>query len=62
MSESGDYSPGVWAGHDFSSARRTYDSHVGRMAQNHVLETPVSGARDQGIPRRRCRILLHGNR
>ncbi len=30
MSESGDYSPGVWAGHDFSSARRAYDSHVGR--------------------------------
>lgn len=30
MSESGDYTPGVWAGHDFSSARRTYDAHVGR--------------------------------
>lgn len=30
MSESGDYSPGVWAGHDFSSARKAYDSHAGR--------------------------------
>jgi hypothetical protein len=30
MSESGDYSPGVWKGHDFTSARRAYDSHVGR--------------------------------
>lgn len=30
MSESGDYSPGVWKGHDFTSARRTYDAHVGR--------------------------------
>lgn len=30
MSESGDYNPGPWAGHDFSSARRTYDAYVGR--------------------------------
>lgn len=30
MSESGDYSPGVWSGHDFASARKTYDAHVGR--------------------------------
>jgi len=30
MSESGDYSPGVWAGHDFKSARKTYDAYVGR--------------------------------
>lgn len=30
MSEAGDYSPGVWAGHDFSSARRSYNDHVGR--------------------------------
>ena len=30
MSESGDYSPGVWAGHDFASARRTYDASAGR--------------------------------
>lgn len=30
MSESGDYSPGVWAGHDFASARRAYDVTAGR--------------------------------
>jgi hypothetical protein len=28
MSEAGDYSPGVWAGHDFNSARRDYRSHA----------------------------------
>ena len=30
MSESGDYSPGPWKGHDFKSARATYDAYVGR--------------------------------
>lgn len=30
MSETADYNPGVWKGHDFKSARRSYDSHVGR--------------------------------
>lgn len=30
MSESGDYSPAAWTGHDFSDARAAYDSHVGR--------------------------------
>jgi len=30
MSESGDYSPGVWKGHDFASARRAYDVSAGR--------------------------------
>ena len=30
MSESGDYSPGVWAGHDFKSARSAYDASAGR--------------------------------
>lgn len=30
MSESGDYNPGVWKGHDFKSARATYDAYVGR--------------------------------
>jgi len=30
MSETADYNPGHWKGHDFSSARRTYDAHVGR--------------------------------
>lgn len=28
MSEAGDYSPGVWAGHDFNSARKSYASHA----------------------------------
>jgi hypothetical protein len=36
MSESGDYSPGPWAGHDFSSARRTYDAYVGRSYDDAV--------------------------
>lgn len=36
MSESGDYSPGVWAGHDFASARRTYDAYVGRSYSDAV--------------------------
>jgi len=30
MSEDYDYDPGDWKGHDFKSARRTYDSHAGR--------------------------------
>lgn len=30
MSESGDYSPGVWSGHDFASARKSYDATAGR--------------------------------
>jgi hypothetical protein len=30
MSESGDYDPGVWKGHDFTSARNSYDVHAGR--------------------------------
>ena len=30
MSEAGDFTPGVWAGYDFSSARKKYDVHVGR--------------------------------
>jgi len=30
MSESSDYSPGVWRGHNFSDARKKYDRHVGR--------------------------------
>jgi hypothetical protein len=30
MSESGDYNPGPWAGHDFASARASYDTYVGR--------------------------------
>lgn len=30
MSESGDYDPGQWAGHDFKEARKHYDQHAGR--------------------------------
>lgn len=30
MSESGDFSPGTWAGYDFKEERRKYDTHVGR--------------------------------
>jgi hypothetical protein len=30
MTESGDYDPGVWKGHDFKAARKQYDVHVGR--------------------------------
>ena len=30
MSESSDYTPGAWAGHDFGTARKKYDRHVGR--------------------------------
>lgn len=30
MSESADFNPGAWRGHDFGSARAHYDSHVGR--------------------------------
>jgi len=36
MSESGDYDPGPWRGHDFSSARRHYDVHVGRSYDDAV--------------------------
>jgi hypothetical protein len=30
MSESADYDPGHWTGHDFTSARAVYDTHVSR--------------------------------
>jgi hypothetical protein len=30
MSESNDYNPGDWAGHDFGAARKAYDAHAGR--------------------------------
>jgi len=30
MSETADYDPGHWKGHDFTSARKKYDAHVGR--------------------------------
>ena len=30
MAEDADYSPGTWAGHDFSAARKAYDANAGR--------------------------------
>lgn len=36
MSESGDYDPGIWRGHDFSEARKRYDVHVGRSYEDAV--------------------------
>lgn len=30
MSESGDYEPGIWSGHNFQRARSDYDQHAGR--------------------------------
>lgn len=36
MSESGDFDPGPWRGHDFHSAYRRYDSHVGRSYDDAV--------------------------
>lgn len=36
MSESGDYDPGPWRGHNFNTARKQYDSHVGRSYDNAV--------------------------
>jgi len=36
MSESGDYSPGAWSGHDFKSARAVYDRHAGRSYDDAV--------------------------
>ena len=36
MSESGDYDPGDWKGYDFSKAKKTYDTHVGRSYDDAV--------------------------
>lgn len=36
MSESGDYNPGVWSGHDFNSARRSYRSYAASSYTNAV--------------------------
>ncbi|HLC53044.1 MAG TPA: hypothetical protein VJK03_00730 [Candidatus Nanoarchaeia archaeon] len=47
MSESGDYDPGPWRGHDFSSARRHYDVHVGRSYDDAVS---VGKARKDVVP------------
>ena len=44
MSESGDYSPAAWSGHDFDDARRAYDSHAGRSYTD-ASTTTRSGAK-----------------
>ena len=36
MSEAGDFDPGPWQGHDFKSAKKKYDVHVGRSYQDAV--------------------------
>jgi len=43
MSESADYSPGDWAGYDFSAARKAYDVHVDR-SYNDAKEENVRAA------------------
>lgn len=43
MSESGDFDPGVWKGHDFSNARKAYDDHVGR-SYGDAVKTAVTSA------------------
>lgn len=44
MSESGDFNPGPWAGHDFASARRVYDAHVGRGYGGGTVDPDASGS------------------
>ena len=41
MSESGDYSPGAWSGHDFASARRSYRDHAS-MSLNKAVSRGVA--------------------
>lgn len=36
MSEAGDWDPGPWQGHDFTSAKKKYDVHVGRSYSDAV--------------------------
>lgn len=36
MSETADYDPGDWSGHDFASARKAYDAHVNRSYDDAV--------------------------
>lgn len=42
MSESGDFSPGVWKGHDFDSARKKFDNHVGRSYTDATVAKKVN--------------------
>lgn len=45
MSESNDYDPGPWRGHDFGAARKTYDNHVGRS----YVDATASGKTKQDL-------------
>lgn len=50
MSESGDFDPGPWRGHDFHSAYRHYDSHVGRSYSDAVSKkTPKKDLIEKSI-------------
>jgi len=42
MSETSDYTPAHWAGHDFSSARSHYDDHAGRSYAKAVSENKTA--------------------
>lgn len=39
MSESGDFDPGPWSGHDFREAYARYDEHVGRSYEDAVADS-----------------------
>jgi hypothetical protein len=41
MAETADYDPGDWKGYDFTSARATYDAHVGRSYTDAVSKKVV---------------------
>lgn len=45
MSESADYDPGPWTGHDFKDARKSYDSHVGRS----YADATAAGKSDKDV-------------
>lgn len=57
MSESADFDPGYWSGHDFSAARKHYDAYAGRSYDNAKVEgksqedvLPVSLSTDSSTP------------
>jgi hypothetical protein len=49
MSESSDFDPGPWKGHDFKSARKAYDAHAGRSYADAV--TAGKGKKDLIAPK-----------
>ncbi len=42
MSETADYDPGGWKGYDFTKAKKTYDTHVGRSYTDAVSKGTAS--------------------